>query len=192
MRGKHILASTLILMVIPLAGIAQGGTGDTVRSLLVPAMVAAIGYLAKSLYDVMLERERRKRALLEEKLKTFYWPILTRLEENEAIFTLVFEKHSGDPLLKDIATYAEKNVVLQNHLEIMDIVSQYRYLAKFDAELMKLLNKYIRHVIIYKSIQESGSQKYPGNLGAPYPREFDAAIRARTEKLQQELDTKRI
>jgi hypothetical protein len=166
---------------------------EALQSFLIPAIIAAFGYLFKSIYDIILEREKRKRSLLEESLKIFYWPILTRLEENSAIYLLMLgkENRTGD-LKRNIANFVEDNVILKNHQEIMVILTNNRYLAKFDEELSGLIGLYIKHAVIYISIHASQANLFPADLEAEYPIKFNDAIKDRTEKLQRLLDKKAI
>jgi len=166
---------------------------DYLNTFLIPAIIAVVGYVLKSFYDVVLDWEKRNRTMLEEKLKNFYWPILTRLEENNAIWKLILTKReSRNDLEKKIGIYVEENIILKNHREIMAIVINYRYLAKFDIDLSARLHEYFRHVAIYEGILTSKENTFPGLMGAPYPTQFDDIIRDRTEKLQKKLDKKRL
>ena len=162
-----------------------------IDALLIPAIIAVFGYLLKILHQMVTERSKRKRELLEGKLKNFYWPILTRLEQNEAIWTLILRKRSElDDLKKKIAHYVEEHIVLKNHREIMSIITNNRYYAKFDKELSVELGKYFRHVAIYEGILEAKVIVFPGEIGAKYPNRFDELIKGKTESLQQQLDKK--
>jgi hypothetical protein len=188
----------LFLLLFPVMGYPQTDakstdTPSSLTSLLLPGIIAVAGYLVKSLYDVILERQKRKTTLLEEKLKNFYWPILTRIEENTAIFKLLLDKDNRkDAIKRNIANYVERHVILKNHEEIMAIIVKNRYLAKFDEELSDQLREYIRHVSIYKSILESKEDIFPADIGAAYPVKFNDIIKSRTEELQKTLDKKRI
>ena len=90
---------TVVIYLASFSCFSQGKSSDTAKSetsywqsLLVPALIAVIGYISKSVYEIIVEKEKRKRNLLEDKLKNFYWPILTRLEENNAIWKLILSK----------------------------------------------------------------------------------------------------
>lgn len=195
MKAKFVKLTLFFLFVFS-ACQAQGDSktspdGDYMRSLLFPAIIAVIGYLLKSVYEVVLDWEKRNRNMLEEKLKNFYWPILTRMEENNAIWKLILTKRENrNDLERKIGEYVEENIILKNHREIMSIIITYRYLAKFDPELTTHMNEYFKHVAIYEGILRSKENTFPGLMGAPYPTKFDDIIRDRTTKLQKRLDKK--
>ena len=196
MKAKFVKLTLLLLFVSSVCiaqndGKAANETNDIFKSLLLPAIIAVIGYVLKSFYDVVLDWEKRNRTMLEEKLKNFYWPILTRLEENNAIWKLILTKRENrNELERKIGVYVEENIVLKNHREIMSIIINYRYLAKFDAELSTKMHEYFRHVAIYEGILQSKENTFPWLMGAPYPTQFDDIIKDRTEKLQKRLDKK--
>jgi hypothetical protein len=167
-------------------------TTNGFAALLIPAFIAALGYIAKTIYGAIIDAKKRKRALLEEKLKNFYWPILTRLEENESIWRLILAKRKDSQIDKSIADYTENDIILKNHREIMNIIIKYRYLAKFDDALSIHLREYFRHVAIYEGILKSKASIFPGEIGAPYPVDFDKIIKESTESLQKQLDEFRI
>ena len=186
-----VLLQTLLLFPLLAQSTEEGNTSKYIESLLIPVLIAVIGYLLKMFYEVITEKSRRQRELLEEKLRDFYWPILTRLEQNDAIWRLILSKRSEmDDLKTTIAHYVEGKIILKNHREIMDIIMKSRYHARFDQELNKQLQDYFRHVAIYEGILESGEKTFPGLIGAPYPTHFDKLMKQRTEELQKQLDKK--
>ena len=195
MKAKFLKLTLFFLFIFSVC-LAEGepksaAENGIMGSLILPAIIAVIGYVLKSGYDVVLDWEKRNRTMLEEKLKNFYWPIQTRLEENNAIWKLILSKREErNELEKKIGVYVEENIVLKNHREIMGIIINYRYLAKFDPELTAMMNEYFRHVAIYEGILQSKENTFPGLMGAPYPTKFDDIIRDRTEKLQKQLDKK--
>lgn len=158
---------------------------------ILPILLAVIGYVSKSIYEILIEREKRRRNLIEDKLKSFYWPILTRIEQNSSIWKLILHKRSEmNELEKKIGVYVEENIILKNHREIMSVILGNRFLAKFDTDLSESLNKFFRHVAIYEGILQAKENIFPGYIGAPYPTEFDEIITKRTIELQKKLDKK--
>ena len=157
-------------------------------SLLIPAFIAALGYLGKNIYESYIKRNKRKRKELEEKLKNFYWPILTRLEFLEDTWQLILDKHNKDQTKKTIADFAEKEIVMGCHTKIMKTILKYRYLAQFNIQLSQYLSAYFKHVATYEGIMKSGANIFPTQLGAPYPKELYTFIKEKTEQLQKELD----
>ncbi len=195
---KIVITIPLLFLLIP-ASFAEGNAGNNTEAtnilvtLFIPALIGVIGYLLKSSYEVIVQRRKRKRDLIENKLKNFYWPILTRLEENEAIWSLILKKRNDmNSLEKNIGVYVEENIILKNHREIMDVIMHNRYLAKFDADLSNVMKDYFMHVAIYQGIVYSKQNTFPGFLGAPYPNKFDEIIKQRTEDLQKKLDENKV
>ena len=189
------LYSTLAFSLFSSIAFSQEGTAgqqaNYMGTFVLPILIAVVGYVMKSVYDIVIERQKRKRSLVEDKLKNFYWPILTRLEQNSSIWKLILQKRSEmNALQKKIGEYVEENIILKNHREIMDIIIKYRYLAKFDDDLSKALNDYFRHVAIYEGILHAKENIFPGYIGAPYPNEFDVIIQKRAIDLQLRLDKK--
>ncbi|ESU21413.1 hypothetical protein FEDK69T_24800 [Flavobacterium enshiense DK69] len=195
------ITTSLFLLLIGYKAISQNGetvgNGNSISeflsTLILPALIGVIGYLLKSGYDLLLNRQKLRRSVLEEKLKNFYWPILTRLEQNTSIWRAILQKRNeNDELQKKIGQYVEENIIIKNHREIVSIIINYRHLAKFDDKLSDVLQKYLRHVGIYEGILRSEVPTLPGLLGAPYPNDFDEIISERTKQLQIELDKKTI
>jgi hypothetical protein len=187
---RWITGAALLLQLPVFAQTEKGnGNGSLLNALILPVLIATIGYIVKSVYDILIERQKRKRSLIEDKLKLFYWPILTRLEQNTSIWKLILKKRSDRNMLEEkIGLYIEENIILKNHREIMDVIIANRYLAKFDEDLSNTLNKYFRHVAIYEGILSAKENIFPGTVGAPYPTEFDDIITQRTVQLQKQLD----
>ncbi|MEI6274431.1 MAG: hypothetical protein WCP08_00515 [Prolixibacteraceae bacterium] len=198
MKTKYICTLS-ILLILTLNCFGQASTDASadnsvnLKSILFPAIIAAIGYIIKLIYETIAQSAKNRRLFLEEKLKNFYWPILTRLEQNSAIWTLILKKRdTRNEIETKIAVYVEEHILLKNHREIMTIIINNRYYAKFDKVLSIQLRDYFKHVAIYEGIIQSKENTFPGLLGAPYPEEFDEIIKKRTEWLQKQLDGKMI
>jgi hypothetical protein len=165
-------------------------------SLLLPAILAVFGFFGKSLYDIYLEDRKRDRQLIESKLQNFYWPICIRLKKNENVFRYLFKgKRDSDKESIDykISHYVEKNILMNNHEEILSIITSYRYLADADNEIGPLIDAFIKHVSIYKALLDSGINEFPGIISnAPYPSKIDDYFYEKTKALQEILDKKRI
>ncbi len=161
---------------------------ESLASLGLPALIAAIGYVSKLLIEALVDRQRRKRQALTERLSLFCYPILTRLQENAPIWPLIVAGQDEEvPRGEVVAAYVQEQV-LKNHEEIMEIVCTQRHRMPFDAELDEQLQAYIQHVVFYRALAHAGVDAFPGQLGVPYPRALDEVLEARTRKLQRELD----
>ena len=188
----------LFILVAPIMCMAQTSAPSRVPgfdfiSLVVPALLAVAGYFGKSLYDIYANNKKRRRELIENKLRFFYWPIYIRLKKNENTYRFLLKgKKDSNPLSNEyiIAHYVEKNVLLKNHEEILQIITDYRYLADSDENFEIYLNSYIRHVTIYKAFLDASINEYPGvATDAPYPTQIDDYFYQKTIHLQNVLES---
>jgi flagellar biosynthesis component FlhA len=165
---------------------------ELISSIWLPALIGVLGFIGKSLYDIFLSMRNKKIEILENKLQKFYWPILIRIEKDNAIWESILSKRDNtDSLQYKLAYIIEKNYVLQNHNEILEIISSNMHLAEPDKELTDSIRKYIKNVTIYKAIRDSGEEKvFPLELGAEWPQDLYKLIQNRTEKYQKELNSK--
>ena len=46
--------------------------------LFLPILLAVIGFIGKSIWDIFTQRRTRQISLLQQKLSTFYWPVAVR------------------------------------------------------------------------------------------------------------------
>lgn len=163
---------------------------ELIKSIGIPALIAALGFIGKSIFDVFLSLRNKRIVILENKLQKFYWPILIRIEKDNAIWEMILSKRSDHNSLQyKLASTIEKNDVLQNHNEILEIVSHNIHYAEADKELTDCIRKYVKNVTIYKALRESGEEKiFPLALGAAWPHELYPLIKSRTEKYQKRLN----
>lgn len=115
---KRLMSVVLLLLQLPVFAQTEkaNNNGSILNALILPVLIATIGYIVKSVYDILIERQKRKRSLIEDKLKLFYWPILTRLEQNTSIWKLILKKRSDRNKLEEkIGLYIEENIILKNH-----------------------------------------------------------------------------
>ncbi len=170
-------------------------TDTTANSLLIPTLLAVAGFFGKALYDIYLDNRKRNRTLLESKLQYFYWPIFIRLAKNEDIYQylLAGKEDSKETLDYKISHYIEKNILMVNHKEIIDIITHYRYLADADGKIDSLMDGYIRHVSIYNALMASNVDEFPANVSnAPYPPDIYGYFKEKTMALQSVLDNKKV
>lgn len=160
---------------------------DSLYSLGVPGLIAAVGYVSKMLLEAILDRRKRRQDMLQERLSKFCHPVLTRLQENAAIWKLLFsEEIQRLPRGTEVASAIEAQLV-QNHEEIMEIVGASRHLMPFDPELEEQIQAYLRHVGLYRALIKAGERTMPGLVGAPYPTRFDELMAMRAEQVQRAL-----
>ena len=169
---------------------------STGSSLLWPAILAVLGFAAKSIYDAIIDNRKRHRKLIESKLQNFYWPICIRIKKNQNFFRYFFEGKEvkdKDSVEYKVTHYVEKNILIKNHDEIVTIITKYRYLADADSQVDTLIDQYLRHVSIYKAFLNSGIDEYPDKAGhAPYPAAIDDYFFDKTKELQHKLDKQKI
>lgn len=160
------------------------------ENLLFPALIAVLGFIGKSGYEIWKTNRDKKIELLQNRLQKFYWPILIRIEKDNAIWETILSKREDPQSLQfRVADHVEKEYVLRNHDEILEIISSNMYLAEPDAELSNSINKYIKNVTIYKALRESGEERvFPLELGAEWPQDFHQLISDRTSNYQAKLN----
>ena len=167
---------------------SQNSTEVNLYTLLIPAIIALVGYFGKSFYEIYTNNQKRKRELIEAQLHLFYWPIVIRLKKNENTYHYLFKgkrEQNEKSISSIIARYVEVKVLMKNHVEILEIITEYRYLSDSDDKFEQLLNSFIRHVTIYQAFIEADIKDYPGVSGdAPYPTGLDKYFYDKTEKLQ--------
>lgn len=186
------LKLSLILLACSLIVFAQGAgeKNNPLQGLLITTLVAVAGYLAKSFYDLLMEKRKRKIQNIEDKLKLFYWPILIRLEMDNAIWNTILSKRDDkDSIQYRIANHVEKSNILKTHAEVLKIINDYTYLADPDDELIKEIKGYVRNVTILKALRDAGEERmFPLELGAAYPKNFYRLIKDKTEYYQNKLN----
>jgi hypothetical protein len=165
-------------------------TSSSLQGLVFTTLIAVIGFLAKSIYELYLERRRKRIQNIEDKLKLFFWPILIRLEKDNSIWeTILSKRQDPNSIQYKIANHVERNDLIKNHLEVLDIIDNYTYLAEPDEAMTEEIKKYIKNVEIYKALREAGEEKiFPIELGAVWPENFYLLIKQRTETYQNKLN----
>lgn len=120
-------------------------------------------------------------------LNEFYWPIYIHLQKDNAIWERVFGG-STDRLSPDIGEDIERNVILPNHDEIVQIIQTKFYLAERDEALEAALLKYIRHVAVYHALRSTKQKSDPLQVNEPYPSGLYPLLKARLDDVQHKYD----
>lgn len=116
-----------------------------------------------------------------QQLSEFYWPVLYRLQKNNSVYKMLGNSFVGERI--------DKEVILPNHLQVLDILEKKIYLAQPNDEMMRNINKYIEHVNWYQMLRKSGYNGFPESYnGQGYNSDFYNSIRIRTEYLQKEYE----
>lgn len=163
---------------------------ELVKVFIIPLSLAILGYLTKTIIDLILNKRDRIFKLFERQLSEFYWPIYIRLHNNNTLWLRML--HKGDEYDKvenDIATAIENNVIMKNNQEIETTIMTSIHIAFPDKELLNATKDYLKHVEIYKAIRKAEiKDKYPADFKAGYPKHFENIIEQRTLFLQERLN----
>lgn len=156
------------------------------------------GFVGKSLWDYYfgLKADRTKLMLnkkvdfLERQLSEFYYPIYLRLQKDNIVWKRILDTREEEGSLKQkVGAEIEKNTVLPNHAEIVQIIEKHIHLAQADEKLFGLLLQYINHISVYKAIRDAGEYKvFPLSLGEAYPNDLFDEVQKRTLQFQSEYN----
>ena len=140
-------------------------------------------------YDSVLVRKEVKAAndketykarleFVSSQLRDFYWPIKIRLEKNNAVYRLLGNKFVGSRI--------DSEVILPNHLEIINIIEKKIYLAQADDELSSEIFNYVGHVYMYQALRRNGYEGFPNEYkGNNYRETFYKIISDKTSQFQK-------
>lgn len=132
-------------------------------------------------------RRDKKLELLEKQLSEFYWPIYLRLEKDNLIWEKVFNQDGG--LESAVRQKLEMTYILPNHDEIMTILEAKIHLARAHQPLSDAINRYIRHIAVYRAIRDAGiTERDPAQFDAPYPSDLFGFVESEKNRLQAEYD----
>jgi hypothetical protein len=124
-------------------------------------------------------------------LSEFYWPIYIRLQKDKAIWDRILKIKDADDALRKIAISVESKDILPNHAEVVNVIETKFHLAQPDTKLQNEIQKYVRHVSLYKAMRDAGiNDKFPYDLNKDesYPTDLFNLIKDRTERLQSDYD----
>lgn len=137
---------------------------------------------ANVIYEEKKEISRKKLDYVSRQLSEFYWPVLQRLEKNEAVFSMM----GHDVLGTEIAN----SVVLPNHRALLKLFEEKMHLAQANKELKVQIRKYIAHAHMYEALLKGNYDGFPGGYGGEgYPDTLYYLIRSKTDSLQSRYDT---
>jgi hypothetical protein len=166
--------------------------------LIIALISAASGFAVKSLWQAYVDRKieiesemwKRRVSELEQRLSKFYWPIYLRLQKDNVVWEKILERSNDlDMDRKKLGYQIEKDVLLPNHIEILEIIEKNIHLAKPDQDFEQQIMQYIRHVDVYRAIRAAGIfDKDPLHFNEPYPHGLFEAVKLRVQILQSEYD----
>lgn len=143
--------------------------------------------LAISQYNAELE-------FIERQISEFYWPIYLRLEKDNVMWKRIKSLSAEKNVLPEAASEAiEKDFILKNHQEIVEIIESKIHLAGDSAngkELIDELLKYIKHVAVYKTIRSIKEfQRFnPIDLNEPFPEKIFPLVEKNFRELQNRYE----
>ena len=135
-------------------------------------------------------RDAKRLGFLERQLSEFYWPLFMRLSIDNAVWSRILDaKHGSDETRRKVGQEIERMVILPNHEEIVRILQSSIFLAESSEADVDLMLQYIRHVAVYRALRASGvNDKYPLELGEPWPDQFYSRVRDTAFALQAEYE----
>jgi hypothetical protein len=131
---------------------------------------------------------------VDKQLAEFYYPVKMRLERDNAVWELS-KRNDKSPAKLKIAENIEAKMLIPNHEEVMDLIKSKFHLLQNDTELVDLnpliaaMNRYQRHVTIYKTLRQSNDPRFPAEvcgIDCKYPKEFELQINERIKSLQEQ------
>ncbi len=168
-----------LLILLPLALV--------VKSYLWPLAPVKINGSPK--VDGLIVSPQQRAAKLAEIVDTFLIPVRTKIQKDDAIWQAILKVRGGENTAGSRVGTAVEDEVLRNHEEIVAVIQSKRHLLNEDAEFVRVVNQYIKHVSIYKAIRASGDKKsFPADHGAPWPAEFRPLLDDRISKLGRERE----
>ncbi len=145
--------------------------------------------------QIVFARYNAEMEFIESQISEFYWPIYLRLEKDNVMWKRIKSFNMGENVLPDSASnILEKEFILKNHQEIVEIIESKIHLAEIsfyendskNQELINELIKYIKHVAVYESIRSVEELKKinPVDLNEPFPDKIFPLIATNFQNLQ--------
>ncbi|MEM8673769.1 MAG: hypothetical protein AAGF83_07835 [Cyanobacteria bacterium P01_G01_bin.67] len=148
--------------------------------------------------QLSVERLNEELKLVERQISEFYWPIYLRLEKDNVMWLRIsYLSSSQEVLPQEASNVVEREFLLKNHDEIIEIIESKIHLIgdPLDSEdLIEELLKYIKHIAVYKTIRsvKSLEEINPIDLDEPFPKKLFPLIKKNFYVLQtrqEELKT---
>lgn len=139
-----------------------------------------------------LDKLKRTRQIefKEKQLSQFYWPIHFRFAKDSAIWKIVPQLSDQVTTVPDkVGREIEANHLVRNHEEIVSLMEANIHLAEPDAELLREIAAYVRHVAVYSALRSTKTYDLnPIDVGEPFPEQLVASLETRLKKLQSEYE----
>jgi len=144
--------------------------------------------------QLTISRYNTELEFIERQISEFYWPIYLRLEKDNVMWKRIKSLSAEKNVLPEAASEAiEKDFILKNHQEIVEVIESKIHLAGDSANSKELINellKYIKHVAVYKTIRSIKElQRFnPIDLNEPFPERIFPLIENNFRELQDRYE----
>lgn len=127
-------------------------------------------------------------AFLERRLEHFLWPLMLCMRKDDAIWQRVPGLYAdGSQLPTEAGALVESTVLLPNHKHAVEIIEQNFHLVATEDSLIGPMVQYIRHVAVFCSLREAGSDLNPIDVNEPFPSGFSELLQDHLDRSRQEL-----
>ncbi|BAB73404.1 hypothetical protein ACN23B_07225 [Anabaena sp. FACHB-709] len=144
--------------------------------------------------EIAIARHNAEINLIERQISEFYWPIYLRLEKDNVMWKRIKSLSPEQNVLPEAASDAiEKEFILKNHQEMVEIIESKIHLAENANNSKDLINellKYIKHVAVYKTIRSVKELQTinPVDLNEPFPDKLFPMIESNFRELQNRYE----
>ena len=126
-----------------------------------------------------------KIAIIDKQLTDFYWPIVFRIEKDNAVW-----ERLKDPDTR-LARQIEQQVILPNHQEILKIIDErshsiFNPWEPVQPTLIDSIKLYERHAAVYMALRAVGDQRMPVDLKESWPDALYPLLQSRIKQLQDQ------
>ncbi|MBD2163848.1 hypothetical protein H6G04_05450 [Calothrix membranacea FACHB-236] len=144
--------------------------------------------------EIAMARHNAELEFIERQISEFYWPIYLRLEKDNVMWKRIKSLSPEQNVLPEAASMAiEKEFIIKNHQEIVDIIESKIHLAENSNNGKDLINellKYIKHVAVYKTIRSVKELERfnPVDMNEPFPEKLFPLIESNFRSLQHKYE----
>ncbi|MBD2254044.1 hypothetical protein [Nostoc parmelioides] len=144
--------------------------------------------------QIAIARYNAEIEFIERQISEFYWPIFLRLEKDNVMWKRIKSLSPEQNVLPEAASDAiEKEFILKNHQEMVEIIESKIHLAENANNSKDLINellKYIKHVAVYKTIRSVKEMQTinPVDLNEPFPDKLFPMIENNFRELQNRYE----
>lgn len=145
-------------------------------------------------HQLTFSRLNAELEFIERQISEFYWPIYLRLEKDNVMWQRIKSLSPSNDVLPEAASEViEKEFILKNHQEIVEIIEEKIHLIgdiTNSNELINELLKYIKHVAVYKTLRSVKELQHinPFDLNEPFPAKLFPLINKNFSELQDKYE----